>query len=51
MLISWAQQKSGPVMATLNLHYRPRLPGSVVGESSIGEGPKCGKITDGVVRK
>jgi len=36
-------------MATLNLHFQPRLPGSVVGELSMRAVPKTGKITDGDV--
>jgi hypothetical protein len=34
-----------------NLRFQPRLPGSVVGEWSMQQGPKINKITEGSVQK
>jgi hypothetical protein len=51
VLISWAQKKAGPEMATLNLHSQPRLPGSVVGKWSMGERQRLDKITEEDVQK
>ena len=40
-------KKSGPEAATLNLHSQPRLPGSVVGDASMGYVHGDNKITEG----
>ena len=45
------QKKSGLSMVTLNLHVQPRLPGSVVGETSMRYPLKSDKITEASVLK
>jgi hypothetical protein len=44
-------KNSGLIVVTLNLHSQPRLPGSVVGEVSMGQGRKANKITPVIVPK
>jgi hypothetical protein len=43
--------KIGAESGDPNLHSQPRLPGSVVGEESMGSAPKTSKITKGTVRR
>jgi hypothetical protein len=45
------RKKSGLAAVTLNLHFQPRLPGSVVGEWSMPEGFRSDKITEAIVLK
>jgi hypothetical protein len=45
------QKNAGLAMVTLNLHSQPRLPGSVVGETSMRRELKRDKITRGTVLK
>jgi hypothetical protein len=44
-------KNSGLTVVTLNLHSQPRLPGSVVGEASMGQGQEANKITQVIVPK
>ena len=42
-------KKIGAETGDPNLRSQPRLPGSVVGEASMGHTPKTNKITEGSV--
>ena len=41
----WSGQKIGAENGDPNLRFQPRLPGSVVGEASMGQGREANKIT------
>jgi len=41
----YEDKKIGAESGDPNLHFQPRLPGSVVGEASMGQEDNSGKIT------
>ncbi len=43
------QKNAGSATVTLNPRSQPRLPGSVVGEASMGQDGETGKITEVIV--
>jgi hypothetical protein len=47
--LSHEQKNAGSATVTLNPRSQPRLPGSVVGEASMSQDRKTGKITEVIV--
>jgi hypothetical protein len=48
-MFAGGNKKIGAGSGDPNLHSQPRLPGSVVGERSMSQGWKTGKITQVIV--